>query len=243
MTVRTKRTNSGAAPPRTSRQPVRRRGRPADARKHADILAVAMDVFLERGFHAASMDAIAERAEVSKITVYAHFSSKQALFSAIIAELAGRLTGTIQRLTLAGLPPAQALRQVARAYLDLALAPRSLALHRLVVAEAVRHPQLGKLIFRNGPKAIVDTLAEYLRVQSALRIANPELAAQQFLGMVLAQNQLGLLLAARPATKTAVALDDMIDHAVELFLHGCRNDREPADKKGRGLIGRRTARP
>jgi AcrR family transcriptional regulator len=220
MADRTKRTNS--APPTPARRP---RGRPADSRKHAGILAVAMDVFLERGYHDASMDLIARRANVSKITVYAHFSNKEALFSAIIAELAGRLTGTIQRLALADLPPEQALRRVGRAYLELALAPRSLALHRLVVAEAARHPQLGKLIFRNGPMAIVGTLAGYLRGQPSLRLADPELAAQQFLGMVLAQNQLRLLLAARPSARSAPGIDRMIDHAVDLFLSGCRRPR------------------
>lgn len=230
MTVRTKRTNSTRRPPRTSARAdaspaIRRRGRPADARKHAAILAVAMDVFLERGYHAASMDAIAARAGVSKITVYAHFSSKQALFSAIIAELAGRLTGAFRRMTLAGLPPEQALRQMARAYLDLALAPRSLALHRLVVAEAARQPQLGRLIHRHGPVAIAATLAAYLQTQPSLRIADPHLAAQQFLGMVLAQNQLSLLLAGRPAAKSKAALNAAVDHAVELFLNGCQKRR------------------
>jgi len=220
MADRTKRTNS---PPKAAAR--RPRGRPADSRKHAGILAVAMDVFLERGYHAASMDLIAKRANVSKITVYAHFSNKEALFSAIIAELAGRLTGTIQRLALADLPPAQALRQVGHAYLDLALAPRSLALHRLVVAEAARHPQLGRLIFRNGPMAIVATLADYLKAQPSLRIADPDLAAQQFLGMVLAQNQLRLLLATRPSARSGAGIDPMIDHAVELFLNGCRRAR------------------
>jgi TetR/AcrR family transcriptional repressor of mexJK operon len=219
MTARTKRTNSGV---QTTARPTRRRGRPADTRKHADILAVATDVFLESGYHAASMDVIAARAKVSKITVYAHFSSKQALFSAIIAELVGRLTGAFQRMTLAGLPPEKALRQMARAYLDLALAPRSLALHRLVVAEAARQPQLGRLILHHGPLPITATLAAYLKTQPSLRIADPDLAAQQFLGMVLAQNQLGLLLAGKPAAKSKVALNAAIDHAVELFLNGCR---------------------
>lgn len=184
-----------------------------------------MDVFLERGYHTASMDAIAAQAKVSKITVYAHFSSKQALFSAIIAALAGRLTGAFERMTLAGLPPETALRQMARAYLDLALAPRSLALHRLVVAEAAHQPQLGRLIHRHGPVAIAATLADYLAAQPSLQIADAQLAAEQFLGMVLAQNQLGLLLAGRPAAKSKAALNAAIDHAVELFLNGCRRKR------------------
>ena len=69
---------------------------------------------------------------------------------------------------------------------------------------------------------IAATLATYLKAQPSLRIANPDLAAQQFLGMVLAQNQLGLLLAGKPAAKSKAALEDSIDHAVALFLNGCR---------------------
>jgi len=73
----------------------RRRGRPVDQAKLADILSVATRVFLERGYSAASMDLIARRAGVSKITIYAHFSNKAALFAAIIDSLAGRLTKAI----------------------------------------------------------------------------------------------------------------------------------------------------
>ncbi len=200
----------------------RRRGRPADAGKHAEILEAATQVFLERGYNATSMDLIARRASVSKITIYAHFSSKETLFASIIDALAGRLTQGIQRLVCDGLPPEQALRQVGRAYLKLALAPGSLALHRLVVAESARVPGLGKIIHRSGPHPIVATLAKYLKGRKELRISDPALAAEQFLGMVLGHTQLGLLLGARPAAATRANIDRMVDHAVGVFLSGCR---------------------
>jgi TetR/AcrR family transcriptional repressor of mexJK operon len=200
----------------------RRRGRPVDTAKLAGILAVATRVFLERGYGAASMDLIARRAGVSKITIYAHFASKAALFAAIIDDLAGRLTKAIERLGFEGLAPEQALAQVGRAYLALALAPQSLALHRLVVAESARVPGLGRLIHQSGPKPIVATLADYLQQRRDLRISDPALAAEQFLGMVLGHNQLGLLLAAKPAAKTRAAIDGIVDHAVALFLGGCQ---------------------
>lgn len=203
-------------PPRATR-----RGRPADVRKRAEILAAATEVFLEQGYSAASMDLIARRAKVSKVTVYAHFSSKTALFGAIIKELAGRLTRDIERLALDKLPPEQALREVGRAYLELALAPSSLALHRLIVGEAARNPALGRLIFTSGPRSIIDTLGRYLKGRQELRIADPNLAAEQFLGMVLGHQQLGLLLAARPASGTHRNIHERVTHAVKLFLRGC----------------------
>jgi len=52
-------------------------------RKRLDILAAARAEFLETGFRDTSMDRVAERAQVSKRTVYNHFPSKEDLFKAI----------------------------------------------------------------------------------------------------------------------------------------------------------------
>ena len=52
--------------------------------KAESILAAAKRMFLESGFGAVSMDAIAREAGVSKATVYAHFAGKEELFGAVI---------------------------------------------------------------------------------------------------------------------------------------------------------------
>ncbi|HEX6959389.1 MAG TPA: TetR/AcrR family transcriptional regulator [Ferrovibrio sp.] len=182
---------------------------------------MAKRVFLERGFHAASMDLIAARAGVSKITVYAHYSDKATLFGAIIEDIAGQLTREIDQLAIAGLPPEQALRRVGATYLRLTLAPQSLALYRLLVAEAAHYPKLGRLIHQSGPRPIVATLARYLESRRELRIGDTLLAAEQFLGMVLGHRQLGLLLDALPKAATRADIDKVVDHAVNLFLYGC----------------------
>jgi AcrR family transcriptional regulator len=43
------------------------------------IIESAADLFLDRGFHNVSMDLIAETAHITKITIYQHFRSKEAL--------------------------------------------------------------------------------------------------------------------------------------------------------------------
>jgi len=63
-----------------------RRGRPSAARVAAiedEILSAAHALFLEFGYESASMEGVAERAGISKGTLYARYVSKEALFRAV----------------------------------------------------------------------------------------------------------------------------------------------------------------
>jgi AcrR family transcriptional regulator len=55
------------------------RGRPRSAKAQRAILLAASELLLERGLNAISMDAVAERAGVSKATIYRWWSSKELL--------------------------------------------------------------------------------------------------------------------------------------------------------------------
>ena len=55
-------------------------GRPKDLEKRAAILEAAKVLFPARGYDGVSMDAIAQAAGVSKLTVYSHFQDKDTLF-------------------------------------------------------------------------------------------------------------------------------------------------------------------
>ncbi len=61
-----------------------RSGRLPRSARRAQLLEVALEVFVEQGYHAASMDEIAERAGVSKPVVYQHFPGKLDLYLALI---------------------------------------------------------------------------------------------------------------------------------------------------------------
>ncbi|MCB1286628.1 MAG: TetR/AcrR family transcriptional regulator [Mycobacterium sp.] len=63
------------------------------------LLATASEVFVDRGYHAAGMDEIADRAGVSKPVLYQHFSSKLDLYLAVLAlHVEILLTGVRQAL-------------------------------------------------------------------------------------------------------------------------------------------------
>src|SRR5690349_21431284 len=52
----------------------------------AEIVAAALDVFVERGFAAARLEEVARRAGVTKGTVYLYFRNKEALLKAVVRE-------------------------------------------------------------------------------------------------------------------------------------------------------------
>lgn len=52
----------------------------------AEILAAALDLFVEKGFAATRLDEVAARAGVSKGTLYLYFSSKEEMFKAVVRE-------------------------------------------------------------------------------------------------------------------------------------------------------------
>ncbi len=83
------RTNENAA--RTPRWERRKESRPAE------LLAAALDLFVERGFAATRLDEVAARAGVSKGTLYLYFDSKEDLFKAVIRETIVPLLSDFQR--------------------------------------------------------------------------------------------------------------------------------------------------
>ncbi|SHN28417.1 TetR/AcrR family transcriptional regulator [Cryptosporangium aurantiacum] len=80
------------------------------------MLDAATAVFSERGFHAASMDEIAERAGISKPMVYLYLGSKGELFSACIRRAGAQLTEAISAAADPELPAEQQLWAAVQAF-------------------------------------------------------------------------------------------------------------------------------
>ena len=59
-------------------------GRLPRTARRAQLLQVALEVFVDQGYHSASMDEIAERAGVSKPVLYQHFPGKLDLYLALL---------------------------------------------------------------------------------------------------------------------------------------------------------------
>ena len=163
----------------------RARGRPSPEQAAAlreAFLSAALDSFLERGYSATSIEAIAREAGVAKITIYRQFDNKEALFREVAHRAVRTARETMQStLVERGSDVRQVLLDlVERMYLS-ATEPKTLALLRLVIAEAVRFPELAKSLYAENSYVlapVVEYLAEAHRA-GKLHVPAPELAAVQ----------------------------------------------------------------
>lgn len=98
------------------KKPTRRRvGR---AERERQILDAATAVFTERGYQAASMDAVAERVGVTKPVLYDHFGSKEGLLLASVARTRQELLTETTEAVAGASEPEDMVRRGFRAFFD-----------------------------------------------------------------------------------------------------------------------------
>lgn len=152
--------------------------------KRALIVQAATDLFLELGYDRASLARIAENAEVSKATLFKQFPTKAALFDAIVTESwAG--SDALDLPSAGNL--AAGLTMIGHRYAALLTRPEMADLFRIVIAELPRFPELAKAQFSHGKMPYFESVQRYLLDETnagTAQIADAELAATQFLGMI-----------------------------------------------------------
>jgi len=96
-----------------------KRGRPS---RREPIFASALRLFRERGFHATAINDIGADADVTGPAIYAHFASKGELLAEAIREGCQRIASALnEALAADGLSPGEALEELVRAYVRVAL--------------------------------------------------------------------------------------------------------------------------
>lgn len=200
--------------------------RKRQAEKRLALLDAAMVVFLTEGYTGTSMQAVADRAGVSKMTLYRHFQDKEELFLAMFFEQCMRSRGR------ATVEPAQdvseaiaALEEFARGFVRAFTDPGALALFRMLIGEAGRFPQLGKAFYAHGPSqeiADIEVILSGLLPPGAVRGR-----AQAFFYLALGDAYHQLLLGCFPDETSAAVLEAQIREAARLVLPehpSCENE-------------------
>jgi TetR/AcrR family transcriptional regulator, mexJK operon transcriptional repressor len=184
-------------------------GRPRDPAKLEAILEAAYALFLERGMAATTMDAVAERASVSKMTVYANFRDKPALVSAVF----GRRIKLVHVGDLAVGPDlnssVERLVELGERIASVSGRRENVRMVRLMTECADEHPRLAAAFYTAGLGELLKQVAGFLKVltrRGFLSLEDPELAAEQlvasWLGVGRQKRELGL---AGPPSADAIA--------------------------------------
>ena len=192
----------------------------SESPKRQLVLDAAADLFMAQGYGAVSMDAIARSAGVSKATLYAYFSSKDQLFATIIGEACRQNIGVATQLPEGETDLRSVLTTVAGNTLRFLMGERPLAIHRVVISESVRFPELGRAFYDNGPGVFRCVFSEWLAGQTAagrMAVGDPDLAADQFIGLLRSGLYLRATLGLTPPPSEA-EIDAAVTGAVEMFL-------------------------
>lgn len=200
--------------------------RPRTRARIAACLSAAGRVFREHGYAMASMDDVADLAGVSKATLYSYFPSKNELFAAVIREEGDRQSAALPDVPLDGDRPRESLLRLGRAVLDLLLSEQTITSYRMVMAEAARSPELGRLYYENGAARLHGRLGDFLAAAMRaghLRRGPAGVAAAQFIGLVRGELMLRALIGhGRPATPRE--RQAAVRAGVEAFWRAWRRD-------------------
>ncbi len=186
-------------------------GRPTNPDKEAAILEAARSAFLELPFERVSMDAIAARAGVSKVTVYSKHKSKEALFIAAMDEGCGIIYNNAKLHAETGGALEGALTQLGTEFMLMIVSPDCSAMHGVMLQVAKQHPELPRQFYETIVTGSIQTLSETLAIanqRGEINCPNPKRAAIQFVAMVqgdyLYQLELGVA--------SAINQEELVDY-------------------------------
>ncbi len=194
-------------------------GRPrqySDEQRRTQLIETAEEIFLEQGYQPATMDEIARRAGMSKKTIYTVFESKAALFEAL---LTARLAPFADPIPEDGRPMQDVLVEFLKGVARVVLAPRHIALTRLLIAESPCSPDIGLALRRqavcNGDSALDAWLARQV-ARGALELDDVREAGAMLFGMAIGEPMLNHMTRGDPPSEAAIAR--RISLSVQAFL-------------------------
>jgi TetR/AcrR family transcriptional repressor of mexJK operon len=200
-----------------------RRGRPP-GRGGADLLAIARDQFIAHGFRGTTMNAVAARAGISKQTLYAAYPSKDQLYAAVVEDWVELGSDALRPDTLAlaeATNVRDGLQRLATVLQAGILSPPVLAMRTLVAAEADSFPDVaadyGTRSWDHNLRMLAESLTVLTR-RGLLAIDDPEVAAEQFVWLVVGAPLNRLSLQGAAHGYSARRLQHIVHEAVATFL-------------------------
>jgi AcrR family transcriptional regulator len=137
---------------------------PADQRR-LQLFEVARTLFADQGFHATSMDEIAEAAGVTKPVLYQHFPSKRALYIELLEDTADQLLTLLGEATSSVSSGRERVEEGFRAYFRFAVGNRSA--FRLLFGTSIRtDPEFARIV-ESTIQVAADTISTLIEIPAS----------------------------------------------------------------------------
>lgn len=202
-----------------------------DARPQ-ELLAAALDLFVERGYAATRLEDVAARAGVSKGTLYLYFTNKEELFKAVVREnvvpVLGEAEGIVE--TYEG-SSAQLFREIILGWWERIGNTKLSGITKLMMAESSNFPEVTQFyhdeVISRGNAMIVRMLERGIQ-----RGEFRNIDVKQTMNIVCAP--MLMLMMWKHAFNTCrvdpIDPENYLNSFIDLFLHGLLSERPAAPK-------------
>jgi TetR/AcrR family transcriptional regulator, mexJK operon transcriptional repressor len=166
----------------------RPRHRPIDEAKRLAIMDAAREEFFTHGYAAASIEAIAAVSNVSKVTIYNRFGSKETLFSTVVERECQSMGIGLADMTSNATNLREQLIDFGERAISFLTLPHVIRFERRIAAETEQRPEIGELFLNAGPRKMRAKLTEVMECAVANRTIRPcdcTLAAGHLYGMIV----------------------------------------------------------
>ncbi|MBB4574672.1 TetR/AcrR family transcriptional regulator [Rhizobium lentis] len=204
-----------------------RRGRPANEALGQTIVDAAYELFVELGFQATTLDKVAQRARISKLSIYRHFENKEALFGAAIAAHCHQFTPQALFEGVDGSAEDQ-LMAVGSSLLRTLLNPDVRNVEAMVMADKTNQRSLSKLFYEGGPVHVIAQIEDLLRqlhANAVLNVPDPRQSARLFAALIKGSDLLIIARFDEARAEDDNEIESYCRSAVAMFIaaHGGNN--------------------
>jgi TetR/AcrR family transcriptional regulator, fatty acid metabolism regulator protein len=190
------------------------------------ILDAAEEIILEKGYYEMSMDDIAARVGISKGTVYLHFTSKDELVLALLAQHMQKFEDLITQTLHSDLSPSDSLRQLLRkVYRSIASSHFQVMLVLMQQADLREHFLKKKGLLQSRETTIMQGLAALLDAGKACGEFTSAIPTPVMLGIL--QGMLSPHTFNQTLTQSGLEVDELIDHLIAFFFKGIAPEARP----------------
>lgn len=187
------------------------------AERRASIIAVSKVLFADKGFHGVSVDEIAKRLGVSPAVLYQHFSSKEALYEAVLTEISEKRESYIDAVVAEPSDFKSVLQRMTLVFTE--SVSRDPDYLRMEMMSALEEAPVAQQFFENRWRAFADYI-EYglkeLAAEGRVSAVNPKTASLMFQGMI--REALYVKCIHRNKRYQEFDLNKLVQQMVELFL-------------------------
>jgi len=207
-----------------------RRGRPANEALGQTIVDAASELFVELGFQATTLDKVAQRAKISKLSIYRHFENKEALFSAAITARCHQFAPKAFFEGVDGSAEDQ-LMAVGSSLLRTLLSPDVRGVEAMIMADKTNQKSLSKLHYEAGPAHVIaqiEALLRQLHAKAVLNVPDPFQSARLFAALFKGSDLLVIARFDEARAEDDNEIESYCRSAVSMFIAAHRGNDKPS---------------